>query len=113
MHATSRSRHLPQLTTKRFSVSSLLSLALIIAGLTTGPALNDVHRPLASRPPFPGRKEEAKKPSQARISPEQATRLALNDLQATSVGYHLTHPRHVVDFTTEEERVIARPHAPA
>jgi hypothetical protein len=109
MHATSRSRHLPRPTTKQFSVSSLLSLAVIIAGLTTGPAFNnDVHRPLSSRPSFPMRKAEAKKPSQARISPEQATKLALNDLQATSAGYHLTHPRHVVDFTTEEVRVIAR-----
>jgi len=108
MHATSRSRHFPRLTTNRFPLSSLLSLAIIIAGLTAGPDFNDVHRPLASRPPFPRRKEEEKKPSQARLSPEQATRLAINDLQAISVGYHLNHPRHLVDFTTEEVRVIAR-----
>jgi hypothetical protein len=48
----------------------------------------------------------------AEISAEQAAAIAVNDLSEVGAGYHLRHPRRVVDFTPGGVRIEGRRGAP-
>jgi hypothetical protein len=76
------------------SIVSRIPLAFVIIALTAGLRHSPIlPAPIALSSSYP-----------VRLPPEQASALAVNDLEATADGYRLRHPRHTAEFRPDGVR---------